>query len=41
MNRRQEVIDYVVGKYRKDNVSQIITFSTMAARMYPGYGQEP
>lgn len=31
--RRQEVIDYVVGKYGKDNVSQIITFGTMAARM--------
>ncbi|WP_244833945.1 DNA polymerase III subunit alpha [Clostridium sp. BJN0001] len=30
--RRQEVIDYVVRKYGKDNVSQIITFGTMAAR---------
>ncbi len=30
--RRQEVIDYVVQKYGKDNVSQIITFGTMAAR---------
>jgi DNA polymerase-3 subunit alpha len=30
--RRQEVIDYVVGKYGVDNVSQIITFGTMAAR---------
>ena len=31
--RRQEVIDYVVKKYGKDNVSQIITFGTMAAKM--------
>ena len=30
--RRQEVIDYVVGKYGKDRVVQIITFGTMAAR---------
>ncbi len=30
--RRQEVIDYVVGKYGKDRVSQIVTFGTMAAR---------
>jgi DNA polymerase-3 subunit alpha len=30
--RRQEVIDYVVEKYGVDNVSQIITFGTMAAR---------
>ncbi|PYG86962.1 DNA polymerase-3 subunit alpha [Ruminiclostridium sufflavum DSM 19573] len=30
--RRQEVIDYVIKKYGKDNVSQIITFGTMAAR---------
>lgn len=30
--RRQEVIDYVVAKYGKDNVAQIITFGTMAAR---------
>ncbi|MFL0196057.1 DNA polymerase III subunit alpha [Clostridium sp. WILCCON 0269] len=30
--RRGEVIDYVVTKYGKDNVSQIITFGTMAAR---------
>lgn len=29
---RQMVIDYVVEKYGKDNVSQIITFGTMAAR---------
>ncbi|WFF73630.1 DNA polymerase III subunit alpha [Proteiniclasticum sp. QWL-01] len=46
--RRQEVIDYVVDKYGKDNVAQIITFGTMAARacirdvgramMYP-YGE--
>lgn len=31
--RRQEVIDYVVKKYGKNNVSQIITFGTMAARV--------
>ena len=31
--RRQEVIDYVVEKYGADNVSQIITFGTMAPRM--------
>ncbi len=30
--RRGEVIDYVVGKYGADNVAQIITFGTMAAR---------
>ncbi|MBU5592608.1 DNA polymerase III subunit alpha [Clostridium sp. MSJ-4] len=30
--RRQDIIDYVVEKYGKDNVSQIITFGTMAAR---------
>lgn len=30
--RRQEVIDYVIRKYGKDRVSQIITFGTMAAR---------
>ena len=30
--RRQEVIDYVVDKYGERNVSQIITFGTMAAR---------
>lgn len=29
---RQRVIDYVVEKYGHDNVSQIITFGTMAAR---------
>lgn len=31
--RRQEVIDYVVYKYGVDNVSQIITFGTMAPRV--------
>ncbi|MBE6047730.1 MAG: DNA polymerase III subunit alpha [Clostridium sp.] len=31
--RRQEVIDYVVEKYGADNVSQIITFGTMAPKM--------
>ena len=30
--RRQEVIDYVVRKYGKDCVAQIVTFGTMAAR---------
>ena len=30
--RRQEVIDYVVEKYGKDCVSQIVTFGTIAAR---------
>jgi DNA polymerase III subunit alpha len=32
MNRRGEVIDYVRRKYGQDNVAQIITFGTMAAR---------
>src|ERR1019366_8961369 len=32
MNRRQEVIDYVVSKYGRDQVAQIITFNTMAAK---------
>ena len=30
--RRQEVIDYVVEKYGKDQVVQIVTFGTLAAR---------
>lgn len=30
--RRNEVIDYVVEKYTKDNVAQIITFGTMMAK---------
>ena len=29
---RDQIIEYVVGKYGKDNVCQIITFGTMAAR---------
>lgn len=33
MDRRQEVIDYVVAKYGKDKVAQIITFGTMKAKM--------
>ena len=33
MERRQEVIDYVVEKYGKDRVAQIITFGTMKAKM--------
>ena len=32
MLRRGEVIDYVTSKYGRENVSQIITFGTMAAR---------
>ena len=31
--RRQEVIDYVVEKYGKEQVAQIVTFGTMAARL--------
>lgn len=30
--RRQEVIDYVIEKYGKDRVVQIVTFGTLAAR---------
>lgn len=30
--RRQEIIDYVIGKYGADHVAQIVTFGTMAAR---------
>ena len=30
--RRQEVIDYVVRKYGAENVAQIVTFGTLAAR---------
>lgn len=30
--RRNEVIDYVIKKYSKDNVAQIITFGTMLAK---------
>ena len=32
MNRRGEVIQYVTEKYGRDQVAQIITFNTMAAR---------
>ncbi|HZR66294.1 MAG TPA: DNA polymerase III subunit alpha [Terriglobales bacterium] len=32
MNRRGEVIDYVTRKYGRENVAQIITFGTMAAK---------
>src|SRR5579862_796604 len=32
MNRRGEVIGYVTRKYGRDNVAQIITFGTMAAK---------
>jgi len=32
IERRQEVIDYVVERYGKDRVAQIITFGTMQAR---------
>lgn len=31
-DRRQEVIDYVIDKYGKDHVAQIITFGTLGAR---------
>lgn len=30
--RRQEIIDYCIEKYGKDNVSQIIAYSTMSAK---------
>ena len=37
--RRQEVIDYVVRKYGKDQVVQIVTFGTLAAAWrHPGCG---
>ena len=36
--RRQEVIDYVVRKYGKDRVVQIVTFGTLAARGDREYG---
>lgn len=32
-NRRGEVIDYVIQKYGKSNVAQIITFGTLGAKM--------
>lgn len=32
IDRREEVIDYVIEKYGKENVSQIITFGTLKAR---------
>jgi DNA polymerase-3 subunit alpha len=32
MNRRGEVIQYVTGKYGREQVAQIITFNTMGAR---------
>src|SRR5216684_3460828 len=35
MNRRGEVIEYVRQKYGKENVAQIITFGTMAAKDSP------
>lgn len=33
MDRRQEVIDYMIRKYGKEKVAQIITFGTMKAKM--------
>ncbi len=33
MSRRQEVINYTLEKYGKENVAQIITFGTMKAKM--------
>ena len=32
MEGRDRVIEYVINRYGKDKVSQIITFGTMAAR---------
>jgi DNA polymerase-3 subunit alpha len=32
MERRDEVIQYVAGKYGRDQVSQIITYGSMAAK---------
>ena len=32
IERRQEVIDYVIEKYGKDKVAQIVTFGTMGAK---------
>ncbi|MDR2871965.1 MAG: DNA polymerase III subunit alpha [Xanthomonadaceae bacterium] len=32
MDRRDEVIDYVTGKYGRERVSQIITYGTMSAK---------
>lgn len=32
IERRQEVIDYVIAKYGEDHVSQIITFGSLAAK---------
>jgi len=32
MRRRGEVIEYVTQKYGRENVAQIITFGTMAAK---------
>src|SRR6266567_1818765 len=39
MNRRGEVIDYVTRKYGRENVAQIITFGTMAAKASPALQQ--
>jgi len=33
MDKREQVIDYTVDKYGKDNVAQIITFGTIKAKM--------
>ncbi|MCL2741590.1 MAG: DNA polymerase III subunit alpha, partial [Oscillospiraceae bacterium] len=33
IERRQEVIDYVVGRYGKERIAQVTTFGTMAARL--------
>ncbi len=32
VDRRGDVIDYVIGRYGADNVSQIVTFGTLAAK---------
>jgi len=41
LRKKQEVIDYVVEKYGKDRVAQIITFGTMAARAVIRDVEEP
>ncbi|MGK5595240.1 MAG: DNA polymerase III subunit alpha [Parachlamydiaceae bacterium] len=33
MDRREDVINYVLNKYGRDNIAQIITFGTMKAKM--------
>ena len=33
VDRRQEIVDYVIGKYGAESVAQIVTFGTMKAKM--------